>query len=833
MSDHRPIIADLEIPCVVDANTLLFRSYSLKPFTPSQQPVIKINRHEFDVEKALIKLQQQQSNIINDCNSSYNPDNIIGIIENTLIPVIKECKYTKKQVMQDNSCSEKMQQCNTLFMSYIGTLNTANNEEEIKQAYSLYQSERNNLTRLTFEEHENSYRTILSSKDDKKLWSKINWSGSFDCKRTAGQPPTCELAEHFRELYQPNEEEDINEIRNLRSNTHIPVTDEAISVDELNAAAKQMKKGGWDYSLMVLQLLVTMIPTCLLHLMNIMFFFCYPAKLCLSLLYAIPKKGNLRLVTNFRGIQMQPLLGIVYDRIIAARLILWAKINPEQTAFQKGKSTLDQVFTLRVIIALAKKYNKPLFVGFFDLSKAFDKVSRVQLLKCLVKLGIGTCILEAIKAMYMCTRCVLKSAGKLSEIFYTYSGIKQGAPSSVILFIIFMDDVINELKEKCANEFIIKNVHCLLHADDTLIMSLDYKQFVHKCNVLVNSFKKKKLSLNMSKSSYFVINPPNDFIKVPLKISTGWLPYEASVVYLGVTITDNGLLSTDVILQTQNKYKNISIKLANYITNNMYSPVTVKLKVLDTCVKAAILYSCETWGASSLVKVDNLHKKAIRTTLTFKKNTPNDILYVESGLTSLKGSIYKRQYKFWTKILEDIDSDPLSPISQIYKQAIDVNIPYIKHYQKLHRDFTDAYECKRYYDNLDRTSRLQNIRKKANEDKDGIVGTYVKVNPKLEPPLLYYKYMCSEYERLIISKYRTGGHRLKVQTGRYEGAARDSRLCKCKNETQTLEHVIFRCVLTEVVRTNTNVTNLEEFFSEIRYASVQLRAIEEVLNIKY
>ena len=123
--------------------------------------------------------------------------------------------------------------------------------------------------------------------------------------------------------------------------------------------------------------------------------------------------------------------------------------------------------------------------------------------------------------MYLCTRCVIKSAGKLSDIFYTYSGIKQGTPSSVILFIIFMDDIIDVLKDRCADVLIIRNAHCLLHADDTLIMSLDYKQFIHKCNVLVNSFHKKKLSLNMSKSSYLVTKPPKGFVKLDVKIE--WL----------------------------------------------------------------------------------------------------------------------------------------------------------------------------------------------------------------------------------------------------------------------------------------------------------------------
>ena len=210
----------------------------------------------------------------------------------------------------------------------------------------------------------------------------------------------------------------------------------------------------------------------------------------------------------------------------------------------------------------------------------------------------------------------MKSAGKLSDVFHTFTGIKQGAPSSVILFILFMDDVIDTLKEKCINEFIINNLHCLLHADDTLIMSLDFTLFVHKCNVLVKCFKEKKLSLNISKSAYMAISPPAGFLKTDIKIDGGWLPYKSSVVYLGVIVSDSGLLSTDVILQAQSKYKSVSVKFANYITNNKFAPVTVKLKVLRTCVNSAILYSCETWGPSSLVKLETIHRNAIRIALS-------------------------------------------------------------------------------------------------------------------------------------------------------------------------------------------------------------------------
>ena len=57
---------------------------------------------------------------------------------------------------------------------------------------------------------------------------------------------------------------------------------------------------------------------------------------------------------NFRGIQMQALLALLYNRIIAARVTLWAKFNPKQLAFEKGKGTLEQLFLLRIVISLAK-----------------------------------------------------------------------------------------------------------------------------------------------------------------------------------------------------------------------------------------------------------------------------------------------------------------------------------------------------------------------------------------------------------------------------------------------------------------------------------------------
>ena len=115
----------------------------------------------------------------------------------------------------------------------------------------------------------------------------------------------------------------------------------------------------------------------------------------------------------------------------------------------------------------------------------------------LTKLGIGTSLLYAIKAMYITTKYIL-SGKKQSYIIQSYSGIKQGAPSSVILFIIFMDEFFDKVREKCVSENIIGVLHLLLHPGDTIVLSTERNLFIEKCNILIEAFGNKKGSYKFS-----------------------------------------------------------------------------------------------------------------------------------------------------------------------------------------------------------------------------------------------------------------------------------------------------------------------------------------------
>ena len=144
--------------------------------------------------------------------------------------------------------------------------------------------------------------------------------------------------------------------------------------------------------------------------------------------------------------------------------------------------------------------------------------------------------------------------------------------------------------------------------------------------------------------------------------------YYIKTLYL--IISDSNVLHKDLASHITEKSKSVYVKLANFIRTNPFAPVTVKLIVLKACLESSLLYGCETWSSSSLQKVETLHRKAIKITLSMSIRTPTEIVYIESGLAQLKCKVYKRQYIFWKKVLADIESDNNMSIAKIYTLAI-------------------------------------------------------------------------------------------------------------------------------------------------------------------
>ena len=73
-------------------------------------------------------------------------------------------------------------------------------------------------------------------------------------------------------------------------------------------------------------------------------------------------------------------------------------------------------------------------------------------------------------------------------------------------------------------------------------------------------------------------------------------------------------------------------------------------------------------------------------------------------------------------------------------------------------------------------------------------------------------------DKLIITKYRSGSHYLKIQTGKYTQIEQEQRLCVCR-VMQSVEHVISDCEILDVLRHENLGSNLQQFFSDNQIAA--------------
>ena len=88
-------------------------------------------------------------------------------------------------------------------------------------------------------------------------------------------------------------------------------------------------------------------------------------------------------------------------------------------------------------------------------------------------------MLGAIKAMYKSTNNILKSA-----TIDASTGVRQGAPSSCLLFVIYIDYMVRMIKRSVGNYGFLGLLLVLLLMDDAVIMATSREMYLKKLEVV-------------------------------------------------------------------------------------------------------------------------------------------------------------------------------------------------------------------------------------------------------------------------------------------------------------------------------------------------------------
>lgn len=172
-----------------------------------------------------------------------------------------------------------------------------------------------------------------------------------------------------------------------------------------------------------------------------------------SKIFLIYKEGPTSNEENPRDYRPISLLNVAYKLmaiIIDLRLRSLSEdlISNEQGGFRNGRSCIQKISILTNCLEDAKLFNKPIYLCYLDVAKAYDTTSIKAVLDLLKRLNFGKKIRRIIKNINLqCQTSVITPYGETHK-FKIGNGLRQGCPLSPLLYILFLDPLLKWLNEE-------------------------------------------------------------------------------------------------------------------------------------------------------------------------------------------------------------------------------------------------------------------------------------------------------------------------------------------------------------------------------------------------
>ena len=643
----------------------------------------------------------------------------------------------------------------------------------------------------------NRWKRILELNDGRLIWKVIGWNGLL-VEESSQVPSDNEFKMHFEELLNPI---GIEEIEMIDSGVSIPLLDDVIEPEEVERGINSLNanKGYIGVDAGFLKLLPMSWIIWLTALFNRVFLGTYPLLWCFSKLIILFKKGLRFMCGNYRGITITDTLAKLYDRILYNRLRVWINIDKCQAGAQEKRGCEEQRMALRMLIDYAKEKKKKLFICFIDFSKAYDRISRPKLFRLLANLGCGHIMLRALQLMYRNTKNILKTAIINSKI-----GIKQGGSSSGLLFVLYMDVLAKMVREVCQQDDYLGSIHSLMLMDDTALLATSRDTLLKRYDALVRFCEEYDMVINEDKTKLMVING-NRVDRQSFRKGGVTVTHTDSYIYLGNPFSAKGSIQCDIKEHANLKQKQVN-KFNTFCYRNQSMPFIFKKKVFDAVLTIKLLYGCESWFTEDYKAIEVMYMSALKSLLGVRKQTPNQTVLTECGVPELKEVIRRKQLNFINSKL----SDPEEPLTKVYKLCQREDTGAYRYIQRFREYVFDAAE-----------RRIESMRNSTRTKTK----TYMTINPSfaVHPMYTATDSYIADYQRIEMTRFRLGSHRLIVETGRWCRTPADRRLCTCNiGGVQDEAHVVYRCEYTNDLREKFQVDvnkPLHEILGDSKYVN--------------
>ena len=313
-----------------------------------------------------------------------------------------------------------------------------------------------------------------------------------------------------------------------------------------------------------------------------------------SILVPIPKKGDLSNCSNYRTISLINHTGKVLLIVLLNRLknYLDPYLSEEQAGFRKDRSTVHQILMLRLLAEKAKRQGKKIYNCFIDFQKAFDMIKHKIIWAMLKSYGVETKMVTLLQKIYEKSQSAVRIGNEYGEWFQTGVGTRQGDPLSPLLFIAYLERVMDQVRQNaCGISVGGVTINNLRFADDIDLIDEDVSSLQRQVELTKTAAEQAGLMLNINKTKTMVFGDRNIGNRIHVAGST--IENVEKFEYLGSLLTWDNNCSEEI----KRRIGKATGALASlkHIWNSKKLKIENKLRILTTCVFSVLLYASETW----------------------------------------------------------------------------------------------------------------------------------------------------------------------------------------------------------------------------------------------
>ena len=433
-----------------------------------------------------------------------------------------------------------------------------------------------------------------------------------------------------------------------------------------------------------------------------------PQSLKKGLLCPLPKSRKDPTVKDFnRGITLLNTIYKLLEKIILNREKDW--FNNVCTYLQgvcvDNCSSLHTSMILQEGIAFNCYKGETVYTAFLDIKKAFDHVWVEGLIFKLYKLGIDSKVLRLIRECYSHFQCAAFIGGESARWFLTGRGVHQGGPLSMMLYVIYVNDLLKELQLSMYGiEMFGIDLTCPSYADDMTTIAL------HKIGLnelLRKSYEhsiKWRYCFSENKCNFMVWgidrNPNED-----IRLGNFSLECKESVKHVGITLTNSQKASQCAINERIATSRKLLHSVRGLGSHSVPVSPTVMSKLYWSVIVPRFTYGLEVccMTDSHISSLEEVHRQNAKLIQGLPISTPNPAPLATLGWLSMSSFIVMKKILFLWKIM-------CLPRSSLYRRLATYLIEQMQtiHTVPYNSPIYDMYQCICLYGLQDHFSIVMN-----------------------------------------------------------------------------------------------------------------------------